>query len=205
MATSSGRTRTRLSPQQRKQQLLSFALDAFSKRGIGRAGHADIAEMANVSVATVFNYFPTREALVDVVLRQSERAFQQVVFSPLELYPNDAKSALIDIATALIDAALDDKEWLKIWFEWSTSIREDIWPKYVAGKTTILARIAAAIDASIAAGTLPRSRDSMELARLFDGICYILYLQAHQQPDKQALMQQAHSYIHHLFNDVQTK
>ncbi len=62
------RPRTRLSPQKRKLQLMEIALEVFAKRGIGRGGHADIAEIAQVSVATVFNYFPTREDLVDDVL-----------------------------------------------------------------------------------------------------------------------------------------
>ena len=60
MDTITKKPRTRLSPEKRKQQLLDYSIEVFSRRGIGRAGHADIAEMANVSVATVFNYFPTR-------------------------------------------------------------------------------------------------------------------------------------------------
>lgn len=47
------RPRTRLSPQKRKLQLMEIALEVFAKRGIGRGGHADIAEIAQVSVATV--------------------------------------------------------------------------------------------------------------------------------------------------------
>lgn len=40
------RPRTRLSPQKRKLQLMEIALEVFAKRGIGRGGHADIAEIA---------------------------------------------------------------------------------------------------------------------------------------------------------------
>ncbi len=47
---------------------MEIALEVFAKREIGRGGPADIAEIAQVSVATVFNYFPTREDLVDDVL-----------------------------------------------------------------------------------------------------------------------------------------
>ncbi len=43
------RPRTRLSPQKRKLQLMEIALEVFAKRGIGRGGHADIAEIAQVS------------------------------------------------------------------------------------------------------------------------------------------------------------
>ena len=50
---------------------MECAIEVFSRRGIGRAGHAEIAEQAKVSVATVFNYFNTREELVDEVLAGS--------------------------------------------------------------------------------------------------------------------------------------
>ncbi|MEZ8142560.1 LuxR family transcriptional regulator [Enterovibrio norvegicus FF-33] len=195
MATSSGRTRTRLSPEQRKEQLLGYALEVFSKRGIGRAGHADIADMANVSVATVFNYFSTREELVDVVLNQAEKEFQQLISHNIKLGNGDAHASLSHVASALINAALDDKEWLKVWFEWSTSIREDIWPNFVNGKNVVLEQYASLFEQGIASKTLPANREPMEMARMFDGVCYILYLQAHQQPDKDALTRQAEGYI----------
>ncbi|KXF80102.1 TetR/AcrR family transcriptional regulator [Enterovibrio coralii] len=191
MATSSGRTRTRLSPQQRKEQLLKFAMEVFSKRGIGRAGHADIADMAHVSVATVFNYFPTREELVDVVLSEAEAAFKSLILNNIR-DDKDVHTSLLRISDALIDAALDDKEWLKVWYEWSTSIREDIWPNYVSGRNELLNRISRLFEAS---SVVNGAHTPIELARMFDGICYILYLQAHQQPDKDALSEQAKGYI----------
>lgn len=43
------RPRTRLSPQKRKLQLMEIALEVFAKRGIGRGGHADIAEILRKS------------------------------------------------------------------------------------------------------------------------------------------------------------
>jgi len=43
-------------------------MEVFAKDGLERAGHGDIAKLAGVSTATVFNYFPTREDLVEAVL-----------------------------------------------------------------------------------------------------------------------------------------
>lgn len=195
MTTSNGRTRTRLSPEQRKEQLLGYALEVFSKRGIGRAGHADIADMAQVSVATVFNYFPTREDLVDAVLKAAESEFQQIITRHLHLGKNHVRNSLSFVTSALVDAALADKEWLKVWYEWSTSIREDIWPNFVEGKNVVLDQYTALFAHGIEEGVIPERRSATELARLFDGVCYILYLQTHQQPDKDALIRQADGYI----------
>ncbi|CZF78180.1 TetR/AcrR family transcriptional regulator [Grimontia marina] len=195
MTTSSGRTRTRLSPEQRKEQLLGYALEVFSKRGIGRAGHADIADMAQVSVATVFNYFPTREDLVEAVLKEAEKEFQQIISRHLHLGKNHVRNSLSFVTSAVIDAALADKEWLKVWYEWSTSIREDIWPNFVEGKNVVLEQYTALFNHGLQEGLIPERRSAIELARLFDGVCYILYLQSNQQPDKEALIRQADGYI----------
>ncbi|MBV7297880.1 TetR/AcrR family transcriptional regulator [Enterovibrio paralichthyis] len=195
MTTSSGRTRTRLSPEQRKEQLLGYALEVFSKRGIGRAGHADIADMAQVSVATVFNYFSTREELVEAVLKEAQLEFHKLIARHLHLGKKNVRHSLSFITSALIDAALEDKEWLKVWYEWSTSIREDIWPEFVEGKNVVLDQYTELFEHGIKEGVLPERRSAIELARLFDGICYILYLQTHQQPDKDALVRQADGYI----------
>ncbi len=61
-------TRQRLSPEDRRKQLIELAMQVFAKDGLERAGHGDIAKLAGVSTATVFNYFPTREDLVEAVL-----------------------------------------------------------------------------------------------------------------------------------------
>ncbi len=61
-------TRQRLSPEDRRSQLIELAMQVFAKDGLERAGHGDIAKLAGVSTATVFNYFPTREDLVEAVL-----------------------------------------------------------------------------------------------------------------------------------------
>ena len=75
-------TRQRLSPEARRQQLIELSMAVFAKDGLERAGHGDIAKLANVSTATVFNYFPTREDLVEAVLeeiRESIRGMFQLM------------------------------------------------------------------------------------------------------------------------------
>ncbi len=66
-------TRRRLEPSERRAQLLKHAISAFAEAGIERAAHADVAARAQVSTPTVFNYFPTRDALVDAVLSEVEK------------------------------------------------------------------------------------------------------------------------------------
>ncbi|KKA45344.1 TetR/AcrR family transcriptional regulator [Salinivibrio sp. KP-1] len=191
MAQSNERTRTRLSPERRKEQLLGCGLDVFAKRGIGRAGHA---EMADVSVATVFNYFPTREDLVEEILAQTEKHFIKLI-NECTGQDQSMRASLNCITSQIIDTALADKAWMKVWFEWSTSIREDIWPRFVKGSRDAMDQFEQVFEHGMAKGEMVDRHQPRELASMLAGVCYVLFLQAHQQPDKTALNAMAQHYI----------
>jgi len=193
------KTRTRLSPEKRKQQLLDFALDVFARRGIGRAGHADIAEMANVSVATVFNYFPTREALVEQVLVQVENRFSQLLTQCLEEQDKSLHPRLTGITHNLIDAVIEQQDWLKVWFEWSTSVREEIWPQYISDNKSSLKRVTDIFAQGMEKGEVAADKTPDDLAHLLLGICYILYLQTNRHPDQDKMREQAQSYLDTIY------
>src|SRR4051794_1985065 len=53
-----------LKKQQTRHTILDTALRLFAERGFDRVTVVEIARKSNVSQATVFNYFPTKEHLV---------------------------------------------------------------------------------------------------------------------------------------------
>lgn len=50
--------------QQTRQRLIDVALELFDERGFDRVPVSEVARAADVSEATVFNYFPTKEDLI---------------------------------------------------------------------------------------------------------------------------------------------
>ncbi len=183
MKTTKKPTRTRLSPQKRKQQLMDIALEVFARRGIGRAGHADIAEIAQVSVATTFNYFPTREDLVDEVLHHVVRQFSAFVNENLDTSMH-AKSNQKHIISKMCDLTTQNCHWLRIWFEWSVSTHAQIWALYSTLNKNSRLLIENMFSQSIERGELREEYDPEHLAKMFHAICYEVYLEAHRNPDK---------------------
>ncbi|KJF94432.1 LuxR family transcriptional regulator [Photobacterium angustum] len=192
------KTRTRLSPEKRRQQLLDYSLEVFARRGIGRAGHADIAEMANVSVATVFNYFPTREALVEQVLIEVENEFSSLLEECLGDKNKTLHARLTCISHNLIDTVLDQQDWIKVWFEWSTSVRDEVWPQFVETNRNNLHKVRDAFTQAIDNGEITTAQKADDLAKLLHGICYVIYIQANLLPDQTALQEQAEIYLEAL-------
>ncbi|UPQ87610.1 LuxR/HapR/OpaR family quorum-sensing transcriptional regulator [Vibrio sinaloensis] len=177
------RPRTRLSPQKRKQQLMDISLEVFARRGIGRGGHADIAEIAQVSVATVFNYFPTREDLVDEVLNYVVRQFSNFLSDTIDLDLH-AKQNLSNLTSAMVELVLNDCHWLKVWFEWSASTRDEVWPLFVSTNRTNQLLVQNMFAKAMERGEVCDQHDPAELATLFHGIFYSLFIQATRTQDE---------------------
>lgn len=184
------RRRTRLSPEARREQLMQCAIEVFSKRGLGRAGHAEIAELAQVSVATVFNYFSNRELLVDNVLVQIEDFFSNMVSSNFADsdgnsagQPNkSAHQAIHNYLADFVDAAINNPQFTYIWLEWSSSIREDTWPRYLTLLDNNIAMISKKIAPAIASGEINTYLTTTEFARSLSNQGYMI-LQLVNQPN----------------------
>ncbi len=168
MATERFEPEKRLNASKRRQQVLAWALVAFARDGIGRAGHTQVAELAGVSVPTVFKYFPSREALVDAVLRKVERRLLKLVREAHVDAPS-ARAAFHAHCRAWMQLAREETEFLKIWLEWSASIRDDVWPRYLKFEARVLRILAQTIERDPA----PRRMKPIDAARAAHGTAYM--------------------------------
>ena len=130
MTTAARTARTRLTPQARRAQLLDCALAAFAEHGVARATHSHVAERAGVSVPAVHSYFRTREDLVAAVLGEVETYLIEIVSCSLD----DAKPVHEALEALAVNFSRDAKEkpdMIKVWLDWSTGVRADVWPRYM--------------------------------------------------------------------------
>jgi len=165
--------RRRLAPEARRSQLLAGALAVFAERGLARAGHAEIAARAGVSVATVFVYFPTREALVAAVLDEVERLLVEMARAVHER--PDPAPALVTAHVRAFTASVDTHpDHVRVWLDWSTAIGADVWPRYLAFQERMVAVLARTIDAGRHAGTIPAAVDPAGAGRLLVGSAHML-------------------------------
>lgn len=58
---------------QTRQRIIAVAADAFISRGYDEATVEDIARAAGVSKPTFFNYFPSKQSVLEAIAAQSER------------------------------------------------------------------------------------------------------------------------------------
>jgi TetR/AcrR family hemagglutinin/protease transcriptional regulator len=176
--------RRRLNPAARRAELLGAALAVFARRGIGRATHGEVAEESGCSLATTFVYFPTREDLVTAVLGEVERFY-------LEMMGTDRASGLsgqrairhyVDAFTSSVGTHPD---YARVWLEWSTAIRDEIWPRYMVFQERIVETLATTIERAKLEGSIPADVNSDEAARIMVGAAHMLaQMKFSGQPDK---------------------
>lgn len=177
-APKSKKRRTRLSPDARRAQLLACAIEAFAERGLSRAAHADVARLAGVAVSSVFHYFPTREALVDAVLDEVERHFLNMSDKALGSC-EDPLAGMAFHAKLFADEVNADSDYIKLWLEWSASIREDIWPRYIRFYEEQRDHALGAVQKGLDLGYFDDTFTAEELATAYVGCGHFMVTLAH--------------------------
>ncbi len=160
--------RKRLPPEQRRAQLLEHALAVFARRGLGRAGHAEIAREANVAVSTAFLYFPTRDALVGAVLDEVE-AFYLGLAERIHARRAPAREVIAAHGRAFRESIETHPHHARVWLDWSTAFRDEIWPRYLAFNERLVANHERTIRRGQREGQIPSSLDPEASARLLIG------------------------------------
>jgi TetR/AcrR family transcriptional regulator, hemagglutinin/protease regulatory protein len=164
----------RLPPAARRTQLLACALRVFARKGLGRGGHAEIAREANVSVAAVFTYFPTREALVREVLAEISGLYLSLADRHLSAGAASAPKALLDFAVAFAACFDSHEDHTRILLEWSTAVREDVWPLFLEFHEAMLGKMREAIERGVAEGAIERGVEPENAALMLIGAAHLV-------------------------------
>ena len=158
----------RLSPDERRASLVEAGVHVFARRGIGAARPSEVAEEAGVSEATVYVYFPNREALVEAVLDEVGGYYVRLTEAALAADRPLAErlGGLLDGLVASVDA---DPDHARVWFNWGSAIRGEVWPRFLETEQRLIRAVESAFrDAA------PEERERsplhpVDLARLLIG------------------------------------
>ena len=75
---------------------------------------------------------------------------------------------------AFTDSVGTHPDYARVWLEWSTAIRDEIWPQYLAFQERIASALAATIKRGKADATIAADIDAYEAARLMIGASHML-------------------------------
>lgn len=81
--------------QARREQVLCAAADCFKRKGYHGAGMAEISKTAGMSAGHIYNYFASKEAIIESIIeRDMEEMFS--IFQQFEELPGDLVTVLLE-------------------------------------------------------------------------------------------------------------
>lgn len=148
-------------------------MKAFAERGIARAGHADVARTAAVAVPTVFSYFRTRPLLVRAVL-DSVAAYYDDMADRFHHSNALAPRSLLSHAIAFATSVDSDPNYARVLLEWSTAIREDVWPLFLRFQERMVQRCENTIRRGQVEGSIARDIEAESAALMIIGSTWMV-------------------------------
>ena len=159
---------------ERRRQLLDCAVAVFARTSLGRGTHAGVAEVAKVSVATVFSHFATRELLVEAVVQDTDRFFSEMIGGVLR--NGGPRETLLELGRAFANSAETHPDYARVWLDWSTSVESPLWTSWLRFQQRALRAIRATVRRGILDGTVDPRVDADTAARIFNGSSHIVTL-----------------------------
>ena len=90
----------------RRDQVLCAAADCFRRKGYHGAGMAEIAKTAGMSAGHIYNYFASKEAIIESIIEQDmEKMFS--IFQEFEEQAGDLVTILLDSLDHAVDHHTD--------------------------------------------------------------------------------------------------
>jgi AcrR family transcriptional regulator len=165
VVAAANKKRRRLSPQRRRELILEGAMQVFAERGYEAASMEEIARAAGITVAVIYDHFPSKAKLQVELLERQTVALLEHVGGSLEDAPDDAGERLrigVDAFFAYVE---------KHRFTWRMLIREppsdpEVAAAYARLERQATAGIALFIEAG-ANGALAGYADPARAAEMF--------------------------------------
>jgi TetR/AcrR family transcriptional regulator, hemagglutinin/protease regulatory protein len=198
-----GRVRARrMSAEARRAQLLEVALAVFADRGIEGCGHTDLAEAAQVAVPTTFHYFPTKEDLTAAVLEEVERFLIEDILVKYTGDDHKAADSLEEMLMVFCDTIDSNPDHIRVWLEWSVSIRGEIWGSYLLFYAKSIKGIKKILRRGLKDGSIKANLDIDDAARVVMGVCHMVVHMKFANNTRATIQHTIHSLISGYFTSA---
>jgi AcrR family transcriptional regulator len=154
---------------ERRSQILSVGRDLFARLGFNSASVEMIAEAADVSPGTVYNFFPSKiEILMEIQLQEieSEMARRLAAAGPAPADPRTGMLQLIEHQLRVLDALNRHEVRLVTAHALLNGLASSVGQTYAAADAFFQSEILERLDAYRAAGALPEATQVQALGAL---------------------------------------
>lgn len=190
-----------MAPAARREQLTQCAIVVFSEKGLGAANHTDVAQQAGVALPTVFHYFPSREDLTDAVLAETARFLLEDILEPYQDSEIPAPEAIESVLMTFCDAIDSHPHQVRLWLEWSVSIREGLWDSYLIFYRRALAGVETILAKGAREKAVAEKLDLADASRVIVGLAHMIVQMRFSGSPRDQVIHTVHSLVHGYLED----
>jgi AcrR family transcriptional regulator len=167
---------------QRREQLLSVALDLFREHGFAATSTRRIAEAAGVAEGLVFHYFPSKEALLLALAARQQTFAGRVLALALRAGDATARELLHAIADGLAGVSPDELSFIEFMHA-ESQVNPLLRTMVRSANEAVLEQIVSVLGERVARGELREGAPLRAIALGFFGGFFFFFLQhRHLEP-----------------------
>jgi AcrR family transcriptional regulator len=167
-----GTGRRELQKHDRERRIIAAARRLFDRKGYADTAMEEIADRAGLAVGTLYNYFPSKDELLLVILRRETDALIDAGERVLAHPPKDFAAAVAAIASLFVDSITSDARGL--WREVlaaALSTPKKMRTRLFELDLRFIAQFAALVDKFKTGKAVASEVDSVQAAGLFYSVC----------------------------------
>lgn len=160
----------------RREAILQAALRTYATLGLPAATMEEVAREAGVSLAALYRHFPTKDNLVEALLRRFS-VLDDVTRLAAPDFTGDDREALYSLALRLLQVAVERAPLVRLVLSTAPTHPEAAREAFRQGPGRIIALLASYIDSRVRAGVF-RPGDALVRAHCFVSMCVMFGLAA---------------------------
>ncbi len=159
--------------QERQQRIVKAAERLFARKGYAEVAMEDIAERAGLAVGTIYNYFPSKSALLLAIVRRETESLLARGRKILEDPPRDPVAGVAAFTGIFLDDFTRDDR--RLWRElFGAAIAEPatVGRRLFEGDTQLVLQLSSLLERYRCDGILASDIEPMPAATVLYGVCF---------------------------------
>lgn len=182
-------------PDARRELILAAALRVYARRGLGDTRHSDVAKDAELAVPTVFHYFPTKTELLGAVLGEVARFLLLDVLAAHAESEDQAPVVIERILMTFCDAMDSHPDHIRVWLEWSVSVRDEAWEAFKDFYRDSVGRMEKLVRRGQREGSVEAALRTRDAARVIVGLAHMIVQMKLSGSPRREIVHTVHSLV----------
>jgi|SRR5208283_2797252 len=159
--------------QERERRIVKAAERLFARKGYAEVAMEDVAARAGLAVGTIYNYFPSKSALLLAIVRSETESLLARARKIIDDPPNDPVAAVSAFTEIFLeDVTRDDRRLWRELFGAAIAEPSTVGRRLFDGDAQLVTQLASLLDRYRSDGVVPSDVEPLPAATVLYSVCF---------------------------------